>query len=542
MTYIVLMMRLLPIFILIALATSVSGQSAYKVLDLNMPGKARFTPVHIPESPLLTIVDFEAEMIPFEAYEPFLALNVGWGCVEKGHPEQVEIFFRFKAADQDWGEWISLPYDPHTGDGEHRFFTNLHFEPEQISAVQVRMVLRTEQAPVSITEPKLYLFNPGPTTANKDVLSIAEMREGPCQCMIPAMQSRAQWCPDNTCYPNPQPESTLPSHLIIHHSAGTNVSADWAAVVRSIWNYHVNSNGWSDIGYNWLVDPNGIIYIGRGDQILGAHFCGKNGQTLGTCMLGDFTTATPAAEAITSLQGLLAWKVCAENIHPLSATFHPQSAAFLPNISGHRDGCNTSCPGNAFYPMLPAIRTNVLVTLRQSCTCNLPNPIISQFEAKQDGNHLEWTYAQDTGILFFIERKGPSDLDFQVIDSTADYTYTDPSGVSGALYHYRIQAASVWCYSNLSNEGSIRTQSGKEFEIRPNITQNEVTISIQNDRPEPVVLFIYGMDGRLMWQREYSKPGVLLSILLDIHTFPAGIYVLQLRQGDKQKSTTLTKI
>ena len=83
-------------------------------------------------------------------------------------------------------------------------------------------------------------------------------------------------------------------HCIIHHSAGSNNLNDFTQAVRSIYLYHLQINGWDDIGYNYLIDPNGVIYKGRDpleleeqDNTQGAHFCSKNSGTMGVCLIGD---------------------------------------------------------------------------------------------------------------------------------------------------------------------------------------------------------------------------------------------------------------
>ncbi|MBK8668457.1 MAG: N-acetylmuramoyl-L-alanine amidase [Saprospiraceae bacterium] len=75
-------------------------------------------------------------------------------------------------------------------------------------------------------------------------------------------------------------------------------------MVASIFDFHVNTNGWQDIGYNWLIDPNGVLYEGRGggENVRGAHMCGYNNNTLGVCVMGNFVSLIPSDTAIISLK------------------------------------------------------------------------------------------------------------------------------------------------------------------------------------------------------------------------------------------------
>ena len=178
---------------------------------------------------------------------------------------------------------------------------------------------------------------------------------------------RAAWCPAPfVCPKNSAPSPTTPTHLIVHHTAGANSSTDWAGVMRAIWELHVKGNGWADIGYNFLIDPNGVAYEGRGDGILGAHFSVVNTGTSGISMIGTYTDRPPSPAALATLTGLLTWQAQRYGLDPVAQTLHAASALELNVISGHRDAGlsprasgTTECPGVALYPLLPSLREEV---------------------------------------------------------------------------------------------------------------------------------------------------------------------------------------
>ena len=289
----------------------------------------------------------EINPLPIENSGPFLSTFVKWE--ESGN---VLISIRLSKDGENWGDWQTFIRDEHADPGVN--ISELMFIEPEIRFFQLGKIGKMA-APVTI-----HFYNPGFTpekTPENPVYALNPVDE--CTCPMPDYQNRNQWCPSGDCPPNPNPSYTTVTHLIVHHSAGGNTSSDWAAVVRSIWDLHVNGNGWADIGYNYLVDPNGVIYEGRGNNVLGAHFCGTNGQTMGTCVMGNFTEVTPTENALSSLTALLAWKACDRDIDPQGTLFHPSSGLNLRQISGHRDGCATECPGNAFYPLLQDVRDGV---------------------------------------------------------------------------------------------------------------------------------------------------------------------------------------
>ncbi len=188
--------------------------------------------------------------------------------------------------------------------------------------------------------------------------------------------SRSEWeCPEEL--PSATPRYTTVSHLIIHHTAIPREDEDWPQAVLDIWNLHVLTRGWDDIGYNVVIDPNGVIYEGRagGDNVHGAHFICANENTMGIALIGNFEETVPAEAAISSLIELLAWKCVQLGIDPLDSTWHEPTKLLLPNIAGHRDGdeasteggacpVGTLCPGTLLYQLLPDIRQRVSLRLQ----------------------------------------------------------------------------------------------------------------------------------------------------------------------------------
>lgn len=100
--------------------------------------------------------------------------------------------------------------------------------------------------------------------------------------------------------------------------------------VRSIQDYHMDTNGWSDIGYNFLVDVHGRIYEGRGWTAIGAHVENNNTHLIGVCFIGRDGDLTDAAKL--AMRWL--WEeACRLAGKRLSQTYHSAWNA-------------TQCPGN----------------------------------------------------------------------------------------------------------------------------------------------------------------------------------------------------
>ena len=186
----------------------------------------------------------------------------------------------------------------------------------------------------------------------------------------PAIVPRSGWGADESIRRNAPQYASSVRLAIVHHTAGPNdySPAQAAAIMRGIQLYHVKSNGWNDIGYNFLVDRYGTVYEGRyggvDRNVVGAHARGFNTGSVGVAVIGTFETANIPAAAEAALSAVLAWRLDLAHVDPLTAlTFvsggserYPSGIpVFLQAVSGHRDTGLTSCPGDLLYARLGAI-------------------------------------------------------------------------------------------------------------------------------------------------------------------------------------------
>ena len=74
---------------------------------------------------------------------------------------------------------------------------------------------------------------------------------------------------------------------IVIHCSYTPPSMDIGA--ETIRDWHVNDNGWDDIGYHYVIDRTGGIEQGRPLEVPGAHVRGHNHDTIGICLVGGMS-------------------------------------------------------------------------------------------------------------------------------------------------------------------------------------------------------------------------------------------------------------
>ncbi|MFJ3966678.1 N-acetylmuramoyl-L-alanine amidase [Streptomyces parvus] len=98
----------------------------------------------------------------------------------------------------------------------------------------------------------------------------------------PPIVSRTAWQADESLNDEAPDYLDGVKAVFVHHTAQTNTysCSDSAAIVRGLHAYHVKSQGWKDLGYNFVVDKCGTVFEGRKGgvdrPVMGAHTYGFN--------------------------------------------------------------------------------------------------------------------------------------------------------------------------------------------------------------------------------------------------------------------------
>lgn len=359
---------------------------------------------------------------------PFNVIIPQWTADVQGS-NSIQILLRTAKRNDDWSEW----YDIHT----HPDWTELDAEEQVGNMIAVPADDGTHnlvQFTVSfgragdlpsplLASLRLTLFDStgGPTmddlVQQQQALDIDRGISGidspgaTDSFSRPSVISREVWCTHSDCdYSNGLHYEPV-TNMVVHHTVTNNGSSNWAAIVRAIWSFHTYPNspscpgcrGWGDIGYNYLVDRDGIIYEGHNSQdywnldVIGTHAADANAGGMGVALIGTFTTpeeyyvsGVPPQPMLDSATAIMAWKADQRNIDVYSATRMANMDWGLPNIMGHRDvygGTATTCPGGEAHALLPWMRDRVASLIGYTDPRVYVDELSSQFTKSNNNWH-----------------------------------------------------------------------------------------------------------------------------------------------------------
>ena len=189
----------------------------------------------------------------------------------------------------------------------------------------------------------------------RDVPAVSAPVEASSPGFIPSLVRRSQWGSRSPIPARMITANTPYYRITVHHSAdfaateldGTMQSS--LEALRKIQRAHMDgaNTGWGDIGYHFLIDPQGRVFEGRELTWQGAHAAGKaNVGNVGVCMLGNFEERPPTPAALAALESL---------VSGLCERFDVK----LAEIHGHNEFKSTDCPGRYLKSWVSAYRKGV---------------------------------------------------------------------------------------------------------------------------------------------------------------------------------------
>ena len=303
---------------------------------------------------------------------PFIAVSFKLNGINKSQIASAQLMYRNDFVSSFENLTVKLAHD---ADDDESYVSELIFLKNTCTQIYLEI---ESTVPINFDANSLNLRAYYPSNEKISSVNAVTKFRGVTDCSLLKAVSRNVWgaaygLTDGVQFKNEAIYADV-THIIVHHGSSPNTANNWAAVVASYFDYHVNTNGWSDIGYNYLVAPDGTLFVGRGggDNVVGAHYCGKNSHTTGVCMIGTYNDALPTDTALQTLVKILAWKSKKENISPNGASLF--AGAILNHIDGHRSGCATDCPGDMAWSYLPKLRERV-VNVVNACTSTPVNDI-----------------------------------------------------------------------------------------------------------------------------------------------------------------------
>ncbi len=336
-----------------------------------------------------------------EPVSGYATVGVTWDA--EGTPEQGAVAVEVRSrTEEGWSPWEPVPQDlehapdpgsPEASPGRLRAGT----EPVVLGAVDRVQARATTEAGQALPELALAVVDPGEDTeldAARPALEPGAQDDSAAQTTAPEADldafavngdnsdkgaepgltlaaaraakpkifSRAQWGADERLRHAGSLRYGDIQTGFVHHTVNANdyTEAQVPSIIRGIYAYHTQSRGWSDIGYNFLVDRFGKIWEGRyggiDKPVVGAHTLGYNEVSFAMSAIGNFETVRPPQAVLDAYGRLMAWKLSLHDVAADDMSVAVKGRTFRA-INGHRDAGSTACPGRYLYARLPDIRT-----------------------------------------------------------------------------------------------------------------------------------------------------------------------------------------
>ncbi|QXD15622.1 N-acetylmuramoyl-L-alanine amidase [Rhodocaloribacter litoris] len=333
-------------------------------------------------------------------------------------------------------------------------------------------------------------------------------------------------------------------YMTFHHAAGYSATTKEEGIrqVKAIQDLHQNVRGWSDIGYQFLIDRGGHLYQGRPflddatslEEVpalaLGAHVGGHNTGNIGVSLLGCYHPPEGS--------------FCQEVITPEALETYVVLFAFLSErygvapelIRGHRDFSSTACPGDNNYVLLPSLREDVAHLL---LTGNEPlGQAVMAATVDADGVvRLSWEFIEAPGIAGYRIERTSGGITTVVTEGegAAPGLYADAGVTKPGPVRYELYARSATGREQLLATTEVTVEAPAALYVLaqgfPNPFHRRTTIRYYLERDGIVRLHVYDATGREVRTlvEAYQRSGQWYTVPFDAAGLPAGTYFYRLR-------------
>jgi hypothetical protein len=258
--------------------------------------------------------------------------------------EAIDVEVRGFLPDGTPTEWLGTEETFH--EGPHRV-SRADF-PALVTATQIRV--RIEQAS-SIAQLTHAAVIPEEPDAAGDDQPIESTQSALSADLSGLVQPRSAW---NARATKCSAKDAGKKRMAIHHTeTPTSSSAGFGARLRSIQAYHMDTRGWCDVGYHFLITENGQIWEGRPLPYIGAHVSNNNTGNIGISWVGCFhpgscasmSTSDEPPQSMLDAGAALIGKLGKSHGIAINGT----------NVKPHRghSGASTTCPGDNLAARIP---------------------------------------------------------------------------------------------------------------------------------------------------------------------------------------------
>ncbi len=215
---------------------------------------------------------------------------------------------------------------------------------------------------------------------------------------------------------------------------------------------------------------------------------------------------------------------------------------------------NKSTPA-IFIISYEGVYTLQKLLLDPSCPINqiaLPVELTSFTAVKNNtGSLVSWQTASERNTSHFEVQRSKDGVVFSTIGTVKaagnsileqDYAFTDDRVLAGVNY-YRLKSVDLDDQTTYSKIVSVDFSSSGSMKVYPNPVREILTIEGGGERyTSDVGVEVFDMEGKLVYQRTVQPEREIVRLTISTADFSAGVYMVRIRNGERNWSQKITKL